>query len=269
MLNMHETASESNTLSGTDDSVPLFKTIEFNVYYDRAHVVQDVSFELTHGVFGIVGRNGMGKTSLCNGITGVGPALGEVRLKGQDICGLEPYCITRKGISYVPQGRRLWGTLTVDEHLKLAASRRAGRWNIDEIYTLFPRLSERRAHLGRNLSGGEQQMVAIARALLLNPVLMVMDEPTEGLAPVIVKQMVELFRKLAENGLPILLIEQNLSVVLAFADQVAVMENGRLGPAIPAKQIREDIELQRSLFGFSDGRNQNPDAARRARDGAV
>src|SRR3546814_31573 len=194
----------------------------------------------------------MGKTSLCNGITGICPAVGRVMLKGQDIAGLKPYSITRKGIGYVPQGRRLWNSLTVHEHLKLAAGARVGRWTVDEVYGLFPRLAERRTHLGKDLSGGEQQMVVIARALLLNPVLMVMDEPTEGLAPVIVNQMMELFGNLAESGLTILLIEQNLSVVLAVADNVAVMENGRLGEAVSARKLREDIGLQRRLFGFSD-----------------
>src|SRR3546814_446225 len=141
----------------------------------------------------------MGKTSLCNGITGICPAVGRVMLKGQDIAGLKPYSITRKGIGYVPQGRRLWNSLTVHEHLKLAAGARVGRWTVDEVYGLFPRLAERRTHLGKDLSGGEQQMVAIARALLLNPVLMVMDEPTAGLAPVIVHQMMELFGNLSEG----------------------------------------------------------------------
>src|SRR3546814_17291030 len=127
ILNMHKSASEENTLSQTDGSAPLFQIAGFNVYYDRAHAVQDVSFEVARGVLGIVGRNGMGKTSLCNGITGICPAVGRVRLKGQDIAGLKPYSINRKGIGYVPQRRRIWNSLTVHEHLKLAAGARVGR----------------------------------------------------------------------------------------------------------------------------------------------
>ncbi len=232
---------------------PILEVRNFNVHYGRAHIVQEVSLELTQGILGIVGRNGMGKTSLCNGITGLTPGIGDVFLKGDNICGLSPHAITRKGMAYVPQGRRLWNSLNVHEHLKLAGKGKTGNWSIDRIYEHFPRLAERKTHLGKELSGGEQQMVAIARALLLNPALIVMDEPTEGLAPVIVSQMIDLFNNLAATEeLTILLIEQNLNVVLEVADNVSVMINGRLGETIPARQLWGDTEMQKRLFGFSD-----------------
>ena len=142
-------------------------------------------------MLGVVGRNGMGKTTLCNAITGLVPARGSVKLAGREILGLSPNAITELGIGYVPQGRRVWPSLTVDEHLRLAAKRAPGAWTVERIYALFPRLAERTRNGGAELSGGEQQMLAIGRALLFNPRVLVMDEPTEGLAPVIVEQVVE------------------------------------------------------------------------------
>ena len=155
-----------------------------DVHYGRAHALQGVSLSLERGVLAVVGRNGMGKTTLCNAITGLVSARGSIKLNGEEILGLAPNAITDKGIGYVPQGRRVWPSLSVDEHLRLVA--RKGPWTIDRIYDAFPRLSERKKNGGAELSGGEQQMLAISRALLFNPKLLVMDEPTEGLAPVIV-----------------------------------------------------------------------------------
>ncbi len=250
---MHSEAMATDMSPKQSISTPLLQVDKLNVRYGRAHIVQDVSLELTEGIMGIIGRNGMGKTSLCNGITGLSPASGEVLLKGQAIRGLPPYSITRHGIGYVPQGRRLWNSLTVHEHLRLAGKGKTGKWTLERIYEQFPRLYERKSHLGKQLSGGEQQMVAIARALMLDPVLIIMDEPTEGLAPVIVTQMIDLFKFLvAEENLAILLIEQNLNVILESADDVAVMVNGRLGHTVPAKEIQGNEEMQKRLFGFQD-----------------
>src|SRR5262249_35369382 len=187
---------------------PLLRTDRLDVHYGRAHVLQQVSLELAHGVLAIVGRNGMGKTTLCNAVTGLVPATGGVRLHGQEILGLPPNRITQRGIAYVPQGRRVWPSLTVDETLRLVAKRRA---DVDRVYSMFPRLADRRGHGGAQLSGGEQQMLAIGRALLLEPKLLVMDEPTEGLAPVIVEQVAQALRELA-GGVAVLLVEQNLGV---------------------------------------------------------
>ena len=168
-----------------------------DVFYGGAHALQGVSLTLERGVLGIVGRNGMGKTTLCNAITGLVPARGSIRFAGEEILGLAPNEITRRGIAYVPQGRRVWPSLSVDETLRLVAKRRR---EVDRVYTMFPRLAERRGNGGAQLSGGEQQMLAIGRALLLDPKLLVMDEPTEGLAPVIVDQVAQALRDLAAEG---------------------------------------------------------------------
>ena len=148
-------------------------------------------------MLGIVGRNGMGKTTLCNAITGLVAAQGSVRLAGEEILGRSPHEITQRGIAYVPQGRRVWPSLSVDETLRLVARQRR---DVDRIYAMFPRLAERKGHGGAQLSGGEQQMLAIGRALLLDPQLLVMDEPTEGLAPMIVEQVAQALRELAAEN---------------------------------------------------------------------
>jgi uncharacterized protein (UPF0261 family)/ABC-type branched-subunit amino acid transport system ATPase component len=232
-----------------------------DVYYGRAHALQGVSLTLAHGVLAVVGRNGMGKTTLCNAITGLVPAAGEVLLEGRHILGLPPHAITDGGIGYVPQGRRVWPSLSVDEHLRLSArTARRGEWTVERIYRLFPRLAERKGNGGAQLSGGEQQMLAIARALLFNPKLLVMDEPTEGLAPVIVDQVAAMLKALADEGsISVLLIEQNLGVALAVADTVAVMVNGRIASLLPAAELAADSALQQRLLGVSSGASA-PDA---------
>ncbi len=185
---------------GTTPGAPLLRVDRLDVYYGRAHALQQVSLALDHGVLAVVGRNGMGKTTLCNAITGLVPASGSVRLAGEEVLGLAPNEITGRGIGYVPQGRRVWPSLSVEEHLKLVRGRGKGPWTMARVFELFPRLAERRHHGGAQLSGGEQQMLAIGRALLLNPRLLVMDEPTEGLAPVIVEQVTETLKSLAGEG---------------------------------------------------------------------
>jgi uncharacterized protein (UPF0261 family)/ABC-type branched-subunit amino acid transport system ATPase component len=207
-----------------------------------------VSLALDRGVLAVVGRNGMGKTTLCHAITGLVRATGSVKLAGEEILGLPPNAITAKGVGYVPQGRRVWPSLSVDEHLRLALRR--GPWTVERVYATFPRLAERRGHGGAELSGGEQQMLAIARALLFNPKLLVMDEPTEGLAPVIVQQVEAMLRALAAEGdISVLLIEQNLGVALDVADTIAVMVNGRIARSMAAAELAADRELQQRLLG--------------------
>jgi uncharacterized protein (UPF0261 family)/ABC-type branched-subunit amino acid transport system ATPase component len=202
-------------------------------------------------VLGIVGRNGMGKTTLCNAITGLVAAQGSIRLDGHNILGWPAHRITRAGIAYVPQGRRVWPSLTVDETLRLVASHRR---EVDRVYTMFPRLAERKSNGGSQLSGGEQQMLAIGRALLLEPRLLVMDEPTEGLAPVIVEQVAASLRRLAhEDGIAVLLIEQNLGVAIDVADRIGIMVNGRLAQIMPADALAADRDLQERLLGVRSG----------------
>jgi uncharacterized protein (UPF0261 family)/ABC-type branched-subunit amino acid transport system ATPase component len=219
-----------------------------DVHYGRAHALQGVSLALEKGVIAVVGRNGMGKTTLCNAITGLVSARGSVKFNGEEILGLAPNAITDKGIGYVPQGRRVWPSLSVDEHLRLAA--RKGPWTVERIYKAFPRLAERRNNGGGELSGGEQQMLAISRALLLNPKLLVMDEPTEGLAPVIVQYVSAMLKSLAAEGeIAVLLIEQNLGVAIEVADTIDVMVNGRIARSMPAAELAGDRELQQRLLG--------------------
>jgi uncharacterized protein (UPF0261 family)/ABC-type branched-subunit amino acid transport system ATPase component len=240
-----------------DPQAPILKIEGLDVYYGQAHALQEVSLAIEHGVLGVVGRNGMGKSTLCNAIMGLVPgARGSIRVAGVEIHGLAPNEIVAQGVSYVPQGRRVWPSLTVDEHLRLTARRaRAGErkgdpWTVQRVYATFPRLAERRANGGAQLSGGEQQMLAIARALLANPRLLVMDEPTEGLAPVIVDQMVSMLKGLAAEGaISVLLIEQNLGVATAVADRILVLVNGRIAHEASAAELRADRDLQQRLLG--------------------
>ncbi len=240
---------------GTSAQAPALEVRNLDVYYGRAHALQDVSLTLNAGVLGVVGRNGMGKTTLCNAITGLVPARGSVKLAGKEILGLSPNVITELGIGYVPQGRRVWPSLSVDEHLRLASkSARQGPWTVERIYSLFPRLADRRRNGGAELSGGEQQMLAIGRALLFNPRVLVMDEPTEGLAPVIVEQVTATLKQLAHTtseaaGIAVLLIEQNIGVAVDAADRVAVMVNGRIAREMSSSEMAADTELQQRLLG--------------------
>jgi uncharacterized protein (UPF0261 family)/ABC-type branched-subunit amino acid transport system ATPase component len=232
---------------------PVLEVAGLQVHYGHAHALQGVSFSLESGVLAIVGRNGMGKTTLCSALMGLIPASGgAARSHGVDLLGLPPNEVVNLGIGYVPQGRRVWASLSVDEHLRLSARGQGGnaKWTVQRIYKTFPRLAERRRNGGAQLSGGEQQMLAISRALLANPKLLIMDEPTEGLAPVIVDQVSEMLRRLADEGeISVLLIEQNLGVATAVASRVAVMVNGRLVREMPAQELAQDQELQQRLLG--------------------
>ena len=223
-----------------------------NAFYDRAQALEDVSFEIAGGSTSIIGRNGMGKTTLCNAIMGIPPAgvTGSIRYKGTELVGRPSYKIAKLGIGYVPQGRRLFPSLSVDEHLRMISPRAGGRrWTVDRIYELFPRLKERRRNGGAQLSGGEQQMLAIGRALLTNPELLIMDEPSEGLAPTIIELLIETFKKLDEEGLAILLIEQNLGMATSIAERQLVMVAGSIAAETTAAQLLQDPELQRRYLG--------------------
>lgn len=223
---------------------------DLNVYYGRSHALQGVDLTLDHGVLSVVGRNGMGKTTLCQAIMGLVPvSSGDISFGGQSLIGKSPAEIARLGIGYVPQGRRLWPSLTVDEHLQLVA-KRGGAWSIERIYSTFPRLAERKTNGGGQLSGGEQQMLAIARALLLNPRLLVMDEPTEGLAPVIVQQVEDMLVRLGQEGeIDVLVIEQNIGVACAVAETVAIMVNGQVNRVMESGVLAADRDLQQAMLG--------------------
>ena len=223
---------------------------ELHVYYGASHALQGVDITLGEGIHAVLGRNGMGKTTLCNAIMGLVPVkAGTIRFEGRDITGLAANRIAAEGIGYTPQGRRLWPSLTVAEHLRLSAVARSA-WSVERIYDTFPRLAERRNNGGAELSGGEQQMLAIARALLPGPKLLIMDEPTEGLAPVIVDQVEALLRQIAESGeASVLLVEQNLALATAVAEDISVMVNGRISTVLPAGRLAADRDLQERLLG--------------------
>ena len=235
---------------GSGGGTPTLEVRDLNVYYGQSHALQGVDLTLASGVLSVVGRNGMGKTTLCKTVMGLEPAAsGTIAFRGQSLNGRTPTDIARMGIGYVPQGRRLWQSLSVDEHLKLV-EKRGGAWTSERIYATFPRLAERRSNGGAQLSGGEQQMLAISRALLLNPSLLVMDEPTEGLAPVIVAQVEEMLIRLGEEGdIDVLVIEQNIGVACTVADQVAIMVNGRINRVMDSGLLAADRDLQQALLG--------------------
>jgi branched-chain amino acid transport system ATP-binding protein len=243
-------------VSAPTNGKPLLAIRDLDVYYGRAHVLQGVSFEMGSEPVALIGRNGMGKTTLCNAIMHVPPghATGSIEFEGEQLIGRASYKIGGAGIGYVPQGRRLFASLTVDEHLRMAAPRRGShRWTVDAVYELFPRLAERRAHGGMQLSGGEQQMLAIGRALLSNPRLLIMDEPSEGLAPAIIETLIETFQALARDGLAILVVEQNLAVATAMAERQLVMVAGRIFAETTAGELAGDPDLQRRFLGVERG----------------
>jgi branched-chain amino acid transport system ATP-binding protein len=222
--------------------------------YDTGDVLQGVDLDLAEGeVVALLGRNGVGKTTLMNTIIGLVRArAGTIRLDGRDLTHESAHQIARAGIGIVPQGRRIFARLTVEENLKLARRATAGReqeWTLDSVYELLPRLQERRRHRGNELSGGEQQMVAIGRALLANPRVLLFDEPSEGLAPLIVDRVRDTIAGLKERGLSSILVEQNLHVAVALADRVAIMSKGEIVYRATTHEFRHDRTTAQTLLG--------------------
>ena len=219
--------------------------------YGKARVLDGVSFSIGREAVCVVGRNGMGKSTLCNTIMGlVHPTSGTIRFDGTDIAGMPPEKVARRGIAYVPQGRRLFPSLTVDEHIRMLARQARGkRWTAEAVYGLFPRLAERRRNGGAELSGGEQQMLAVARALLLNGRLVVMDEPSEGLAPTIVDTLIDAVHQLVREGVAVLVVEQNLRAATEIADRQLVMVSGRIETETTARALAGGPELQKRYLG--------------------
>src|SRR6202166_182170 len=232
-------------------STPILEVRGLDVYYGRSHALQGVDLTLDSGVLSVIGRNGMGKTTLCKTIMGLVRATGgSALLRGEDLLSLQPAQVARLGVGYVPQGRRLWRSLTVDEHLRMIAGQRHRAWTIERVYEPSPRRAERKNNGGAELSGGEQQMLAIARALVTNPRLLIMDEPTEGLAPVIVAQVEDMLVRLGEeDDISVLVIEQNIGVATAVSKNVAIMVNGRVNRVIESSRLASDRDLQQRLLG--------------------
>jgi branched-chain amino acid transport system ATP-binding protein len=211
----------------------MLELCDVHAFYGEAHVICGVSLTVAKGeVVALLGRNGMGKTTLIRSIMGLRPPLvrsGDVRWRGETLLSLPPHAIAARRIAIVPQGRRLFGSLTVTEHMTMLKSPRAREgWTVARIFALFPRLAERRHHLASQLSGGERQMLAVARALIIDPELILMDEPSEGLAPLMVQHLEDIMRELKNSGLSIFLVEQNLYAALAVADRLYVLETGKV-----------------------------------------
>jgi branched-chain amino acid transport system ATP-binding protein len=219
--------------------------------YGASLVLEDLSFSMGTEAVCIVGRNGMGKTTLCNALMGlVKPSSGEITFAGSQLAGQSPEKVAGHGIGYAPQGRRLFPSLSVDEHLAmLAKGTRGKRWTPEAVYELFPRLAERRKNGGAELSGGEQQMLAVGRALLLNGRMVLMDEPSEGLAPTIVDTLIEVAHRLVEEGTAVLIVEQNLRAATSMADRQLVMVSGRIETETTAERLAGDADLQRRYLG--------------------
>jgi branched-chain amino acid transport system ATP-binding protein len=220
-----------------------------NARYGQSHVLQDVSFVVDERPVAVIGRNGMGKSTLCQSIMGMLPSVtGSVRFHGLEQIGKPSYRIAQAGLGFVPQGRRLFGSLTVDEHLRIVP-RAKGDWTAGRVYETFPRLADRKRNSAGTLSGGEQQMLAIGRALLTNPKLLIMDEPSEGLAPRIVEELIELVGGLTSAGMGLLLVEQNMGVATSLAERQLVMVAGRIAVETTAEELTNDPDAQQRYLG--------------------
>jgi branched-chain amino acid transport system ATP-binding protein len=230
--------------------VPVLEVENVHTYYGASHVLQGISLRVAEGeVLTILGRNGMGKTTLIRSIIGFSPPRrGAVRFRGTEVTRWPSYRMVAAGMALVPQGRRVFPSLSVRENLEVAAGGR-GQWNVERVCRLFPRLAERAGNRANKLSGGEQQMLAIGRALVTNPKILVMDEPSEGLAPAVIEHLIETFLALEQEGLAILLIEQNLGVATAIAERQLVMVGGSITAETTAAALQSDIELQRRYLG--------------------
>jgi branched-chain amino acid transport system ATP-binding protein len=230
----------------------MLKIVDIHTYYGDSYVLQGISLEVAkETVVALLGRNGVGKTTLIRSIVGfTPPRRGQILFNDKDIAHVTAYKIVRMQIGLVPQGRRIFPSLTVKENLAIAARTSGARtWDFEKVFGLFPRLKERDHHRGNELSGGEQQMLAIARALISNPIFLLMDEPTEGLAPVLVREVGDAIRRLKEEGLSIFLVEQNLSFAIKFADYTHVMSKGKIVYSSTPKELWENREIKEHYLG--------------------
>jgi branched-chain amino acid transport system ATP-binding protein len=223
---------------------------DIHTYYGDAYVLQGLSLELGEGqILGLLGRNGVGKTTLVNSIVGFNrPRKGRIVFKGSDITRLSSFETVRRGMGLVPQGRRVFPSLSVEENLRVASTN--GGWTLPRVYELFPRLEERRRQRARTLSGGEQQMLAIARGLMTNPDCLIMDEPSEGLAPIIIQTVWQAISKLKQQGLSILLVEQNAALALQLVDHVHVMSKGRVVYSGTPQALWADEDVKSRYLGI-------------------
>jgi branched-chain amino acid transport system ATP-binding protein len=253
--------SRAISASTTAVDTPILSLSGVNTYYGDSHILHDLSFEVRRGeVAALLGRNGVGKTTTIQTILGLPPPRrGAIAFQGRPIAGRPTFAIVQSGIGWVPQGHRIFPTLSVDENLALAAAKaRPGPWNIAAIYRLFPRLQARREARGDALSGGEQQMLAIARALVQNPSLILMDEPSEGLSPLLVREVEDIILQLRRSDVSILLVEQNLDLALAVADRVFIMNKGAIVLSGSAAEIERNADTVKHYLGVGVTRPLSP-----------
>ena len=229
----------------------LLEVTTLNSYYGDSHILFDVSLRVeAHEVVALVGRNGAGKSTTLKSLMGVvRPRSGRVMFDGIDVAGRPAHQVAQSGMQLVPEERRIFGSLNVEENLILAGLTASNRWQVDRIYQMFPRLKERRTSRGTDLSGGEQQMLAIARALMRDPKLILLDEPFEGLAPVIVRDLMTACRDLAAAGQTIVLVEQNLAATLALAQRVYIINNGHIVHESTAAELKAHPEILHRYLG--------------------
>ena len=228
-----------------------FEVEKINSYYGDSHILFDVSLTVEkHEVVALLGRNGAGKSTTLNTLMGiVRPRSGAIRLEGQSLAGLPPHAIARAGVQLVPETRRIFGALSVEENLVIAGLSASDAWPLDRVYQMLPRLKERRQSRGRELSGGEQQMLAIARALIREPKIILLDEPFEGLAPIVVRDLLAICKRLAEEGQTIIIVEQNLAAALALAHRAYVLNNGHLVFEGSAEALRGAPDITARYLG--------------------
>lgn len=233
----------------------MLELVDVHTYYGETHVLHGMSLEVKDGsVVALLGRNGMGKTTTIRSIIGFSPPRqGVIRFKGEDITSLPYYQIAQRGVGLVPQGRRIFPSLSVRENLTMAARdvRKPGAWTLDRVYSLFPRLKERANLKGTLLSGGEQQMLTISRALMTNPDLLLMDEPSEGLAPIMVREVKHIISQLKKSGFSILLVEQNLPMALAVADYIYIVSKGAIIYECEPEELENNEEVKNTYLGVS------------------
>jgi branched-chain amino acid transport system ATP-binding protein len=233
--------------------MPILEVDDIHTYYGDAYVLQGLSLRLEQGqILGLLGRNGVGKSTLVNSIVGfTPPRRGRIYFKGADITGHSSFAIVRSGIGLVPQGRRVFSTLSVEDNLLVAGHcpERHG-WNVQRVFSLFPRLRERRSQRAKTLSGGEQQMLAIGRGLMTNPDCLIMDEPSEGLAPIIIQGLWEAIAMLKQEGLSILLVEQNAVLALKLVDFLHVMSKGRVVYSAPPQELWKNHDIKSRFLGI-------------------
>ena len=233
-------------------TAPLLALRGVHTHIGQYHILHGVDLEVPAGeVTMLLGRNGAGKTTTLRSLMGLTPCReGRVRVFGEDVTNQPPFVIAGRGVGYVPEGRKIFANLTVDENLRVPAAR-PGVWTIERVYELFPRLAERRNSRGRQLSGGEQEMLSIARALILNPRLLILDEPSQGLAPLIVREVFAVVDRMRGEGISILLVEQNVRMSLEIADEAFVLDDGKVVYSGKAKELAQDEARVRAMAGAS------------------